>query len=143
MIKFRRILGVITLASLGFAGLLATEPTAKASDDCKNVKFKVKNSHKSNRAIKLLKVEFFDKGDGKWRTEDLANLDCAQGETCTTKGDNLTDVEAEKITKIRFQYRYKEADGDWSKPVESKIKDVQGDSTCNANKTYGPFTIAG
>lgn len=143
MNKTRRILGIITLTALGFAGLLATEPTAKASGTCKNVKFKVKNNHKDKRAIKLLKVKFYDKGDGKWRTEDLANLECAYNDTCKTAGDNLTDVEAEKISKVRFVYRYKEADKDWSDEVESGNKDVSGDETCNANKVYGPFNIDG
>jgi hypothetical protein len=113
--------------------------TTFAADACKNVKFKFTNNHDSGKSITVLRVKYFNKANGQWQTEDIANKVCAQGATCTTGGDNLRDSEGEDLTKFRFIYKYTEKDGDLSDEVEGGDK-VPDNPTCNANRTYGPGT---
>ena len=120
--------------------LMSSAAIAHASDLCKNVKFKVTNKHNSGGTIELHQVKYFNKANGLWKTEGLAkDIDCNQGQTCTTGGENLTDSEGEDLTKFHFIYRYKgtHASDNWSDYVEGGDK-VPDNPTCYANKTYGP-----
>ncbi len=140
--QLKRILTVLSLAAAFGTTSLAMQPTAEAGNACKRVKFKFKNEHRFNSKIKVTKVKVYDQGDGRWRTENVSDKECNQGSTCTTSGDNLTNLEQERITKIRFIYKYLEADGDWSDEVEGGDK-VPSNPVCRADRTYGPFTITG
>src|SRR5690606_1408324 len=108
--QLKRILTVLSLAAAFGTTSLAMQPTAEAGNACKRVKFKFKNEHRFNSKIKVTKVKVYDQGDGRWRTENVSDKECNQGSTCTTSGDNLTNLEQERITKIRFIYKYLEAD---------------------------------
>jgi hypothetical protein len=130
--------GNYVLTGLVAIGLIwGAANTTFAADACRNVKFKFTNKHDSGKSITVLKVKYFNKANGKWQTEDIANEVCAQGATCTTNGDNLRDAEGEDLTKFRFIYKYTEQDGDLSDEVEGGDK-VPDNPTCNANRTYGP-----
>ena len=137
-----------TMGLAVFSILMSSASIAHAGDACKNVKFKFTNKHNSGGKIEVHQVKYFNKANGAWQTEDLNDFDCAQGKTCTTTGDNLGDSEGEELTKIRFIYRYKgpKSTDNWSDYVEGGDK-IPDDSTCFANKTYGPgdkgFTIFG
>jgi hypothetical protein len=149
-------LGLLLLAAA--FGATAPLPTF-AGDACRNVKFKVTNNHSSGKTIIVKRVKYFNKADGRWRTEvvnqnfslsvddplwaeigPLGPLDknpgliCKHGRECTTGGDNLSDAEGEPLTKFRFIYIY-DAAGKWSGEVESADKEP-ANPTCNANKTY-------
>lgn len=137
-----------TMGLMVLSILVSSATIAHASDTCKNVKFKFTNKHNSGGMIELHQVKYFNKANGEWRTEDVKSLDCAQGHTCTTSGDNLTDSEGEELTKFHFVYRYKgtKSTDNWSDYVEGGDK-IPDDPTCFANKVYGPgttgFTIFG
>jgi len=119
--------------------LMSGSAIAHASDTCKDVKFKFTNKHNSGGIIEMHQIKYFNKANGEWKTEDLHDLDCNQGKTCTTLGDNLKDAEGEDLTKIRFIYRYKgtKSTDNWSDYVEGGDK-VPDNPTCFADKTYGP-----
>ena len=71
--------------------LMSSAAIAHASDLCKNVKFKVTNKHNSGGTIELHQVKYFNKANGLWKTEGLAkDIDCNQGQTCTTGGETDT-----------------------------------------------------
>jgi hypothetical protein len=127
----------MTIAVLSI--LMSGAVIAHASDTCKDVKFKFTNKHNSGGTIEMHQIKYFNKANGEWKTEDLNDIDCKQGKTCTTLGDNLKDAEGEELTKIRFIYRYKgtHSTDNWSDYVEGGDK-VPDDPTCFANKTYGP-----
>jgi hypothetical protein len=133
--------------------------TDRTGDACKNVKFRVTNDHSSGKTIIIKRVKYFNKSDGRWRTEvvnqncslkddptlleamtPLGTLErnpgliCRHGHECTTAGDNLGDAEGEPLTKFRFIYIY-EAAGKRSGEVESGDKEPGG-PTCFANKVY-------
>src|SRR5215471_16403498 len=133
----RHLKGTLSLVALSI--LVSGAAIAHASDTCTNVKFKFTNQHNSGGTIEVRQVEYFNKANGKWKTEDVKVFDCPQGHTCTTSGDNLTDSEGEELTKFQFIYRYKgtHASDNWSDDVPGDIK-TPDDPTCYANRTYGP-----
>lgn len=111
-------------------------------DACKNVKFSVKNQHNSGGQIEIREVTYYNKANGKWQTEQVANKLINQGATGTTNGDDLKDSEGEQITKVKFKYKYKPtgAGANWSDEITS-AEFVPSSSVCNANRTYGAFTL--
>ncbi len=141
MSKLKNVVVALTMTTLCGAALLTLEPRAKAGDACQNVHFKYVNERSTT--IKVKSVEFYNKNAGKWRTEDVVNEECAPNATCSTNGDNLADAEGDDITKVKFNYVYKEADGDWSDLFHGGEKTVSGSTECNANRTYGTFDITG
>jgi hypothetical protein len=128
-----------TMALVALSILMSSAAIAHAGDACKNVKFKVTNKHDSGGIIELHQVKYFNKANGEWKTEDLNDIDCKNGKTCTTTGDNLKDAEGEDLTKFHFIYRYKgtKSTDNWSDYVEGGDK-VPDNPTCFANKVYGP-----
>jgi hypothetical protein len=143
MNALKSILGVVGFSLVAALSIAGSPADAEAgSTTCKSVRFSFTNKHVDKRSIKVVKVKYFDTYDNQWRTEEVSNIDCAFGKTCTTKGDDLTDVEGQKITKIRFIYKYEERDGQWSKEFEGGDKEPS-DPICRADRTYGPFEITG
>jgi len=134
--NFKVTMGVLVAA----AALTGGASTLQASDTCSNVHFSVTNQRSAT--IKLLRVIFKNSDSGKTRTENLSNLECAAGRTCTTSGDNLTDAEGRNLSSAQFVFRHREGDGDWSDEVTSANFAIPAaQQRCSAGKTYGPFTI--
>ncbi|MCI0391476.1 MAG: hypothetical protein MOB07_22265 [Acidobacteria bacterium] len=108
-------------------------------DACQNVSFKFTNRHDSGGQIKFQRIKFLNRANGNWQTEDVNNVVCNQGATCTTTGNRLRDAEGEDLTKFRLVYKYKGtgAAANWSDEVQSGVLEPTN-PTCNANKTYGP-----
>ena len=121
------------------ANPIARTAGAPAGDACRNVSFKFTNSHSSGGQIKFQRIKYFNQANGNWQTEDVTNVVCNQGGTCSTNGNNLRDSEGEALTRFRLVYKYKPtgAGANWSDEVESAVFEP-GNSTCRANKTYGP-----
>lgn len=129
---------------------LANPSVAEAGDACKNVKFKYTNKHNSGKPIRVVKVKYFNKDNGKWQTEDVHNEKCSQGETCVTNGDNLRDSEGVDLTKVRFIYNQEltvteyNARGEPLRSYDTWTRNIEGgdktptNPTCWANRTYGP-----
>ena len=139
----------IAVAIAAFAALQfgnQATPSVQAAplfgDACKNVKFTVKNQHNSGGQIEIRQVEYFNKANGKWQTEDIPNQVINQGATFTTNGDDLKDSEGEQITKIKYRYKYKGTGrgANWSDEIVSN-EFVPSSPVCNANRTYGTFTL--
>lgn len=115
--------------------LMALSGTAAfAGDACKNVKFQFKNQR--GRTIRVYKVDYFNTANNKTQTEDVKNLECASGSTCTTSGDNLTDSEGEDLTNFVFWFNDKEDDGDWSSTNVHTQNKVPVTRKCSADMTY-------
>lgn len=136
------------LAGTAAVLVVGVSPAALAADDlCKNVSFRFSNDHRDRRAIKVIKVQYHNVVNDRNPTVELTATECNFGATCTTPGVDLKDVEGNNIKDIKFEYRYKERDGDWSDrtmlgagPYSDSRKE------CRANKTYGqnaPFVITG
>lgn len=137
-------LGIATFSAFQFDTQITPNTTVKAAapmfgDACKDVKFKFTNNHNSGGEIEVRQVKYYNKANGKWQNEDVNNVNCGKGKTCTTNGDNLSDSEGEQLTKIKFVYKYKPTGkgANWSDEVES-TEFVPNNPTCNAGKTYGP-----
>ncbi|MFN7931451.1 MAG: hypothetical protein U0Y68_26685 [Blastocatellia bacterium] len=99
--------GIAAVSALKINSLTTVQAAAPLfGDACKNVKFTVKNQHNSGGQIEIREVQYFNKANGKWQTEQVANKTANQGATVTTNGDDLKDSEGEQITKIKFKYKY-------------------------------------
>lgn len=111
-------------------------------DACKNVKFSVKNQHNSGGQIEIREVQYYNKANGKWQTEQVSNKIANQNQVVTTNGDDLKDSEGEQITKVKFKYKYKGTGrgANWSDEIVSN-EFVPGSPVCNAGRTYGTFTL--
>lgn len=110
---------------------------------CQDVTFTVNNGHYTGKIIKIKKVKYWDDTANSSNTEDVVDINCGTGKTCTTLGDDLGSIAEDRLlhdlTNIQFQYQYKEADGDWSTPVWSK-KFVPTDTECRNDRNYGGST---
>lgn len=107
---------------------------------CQDVTFTVQNGHRTNDLIKIKKVKYLDVTANSTNTEDVVDITCSAGSTCTTLGDDLgSTLEARlghDLTNVQFQFQYKELDGDWSDPVWSK-KFKPTDLECRNDRNYG------
>ncbi len=138
-------LGIATFTALNFNPNPHSTVQAAApffGDACKNVKFSVKNQHNSGGQIEIREVQYFNKANGKWQTEEVANKVANQGATVTTNGDDLKDSEGEQITKVKFKYKYLPTGRgtNWSDEIVS-AEFVPSSPVCNANRSYGTFTL--
>lgn len=107
-------------------------------DECKNVSFLVKNNT-SEFAIYITKVKYFNRNSGKWKTENVSEVRCDQGVTCTVGGqDDLADAKDDDITKISFIYNYY-LNGYAAKKSQNKESKVFNPSSpkCNEGKVFG------
>lgn len=115
------------------------EPVVVFGDACRRVSFKFTNRHNSGGQIKFQRIRYYNRANGRWQSEDVSNLICNQGQTCTTNNNNLRDSEGEDITKIRLVFKYKPASAgaNWSDEVQTGDL-IPTNPTCNADRTYGP-----
>jgi hypothetical protein len=90
-----RLLAITVLAAL------ATASAPAFADTCKDVKFKVTNNHSEGREIEIRKVKYFNPHTGRTHTEDVGNLMCSHGGTCTTRGDNIANAKNVDLNSIR------------------------------------------
>jgi hypothetical protein len=137
------ILGALAISLPRFGSEVQATPVASPAggtfgDACRNVTFKFKNEHNSGGKIKFQRIKYFNQANGDWQTEDVNNVECNQGATCATNGNNLRDSEGERLTKFRLIYKYLPtgAGANWSDEVESGVFEPNT-PTCNANRQYG------
>ena len=121
------------LASLALSTSLLCAGPAMADQKCKSVDLEVTNEY--GKQIKVLKVNYRDKDDKKWRDNDLSNTTISDNVTKTIDED-LEYVGNETIPKMQVQFRYKEQDGDWSDRVWSNVTTGLGGANCVKNKDY-------
>lgn len=138
-------LGIATFTALQFNAHVTTSVQAAApffGDACKNVKFSVKNQHNSGGQIEIREVQYFNKANGKWQTEQVSNKVASQSATVTTNGDDLKDSEGEQITKVKFKYKFLPTGrgANWSDEIVS-AEFIPSSPVCNANRSYGTFTL--
>ncbi len=107
-------------------------------DACTNVTFSGVNKHNQNGQIKMMAVKVYNRASGNWHTIDLPGKIYAQGESFTTKANNIPDAEGEDLTKVKFVYEWKGKGrgATWSSEVSSK-EFSPASPTCNANKSFG------
>ena len=134
-------------AALAAALVMSISGAASADNDkCRNVRFRVTNEHSTGKKILITAVKYHDVVNNKQVTKGIANVECKIHETCYTSEKDLKDVEGTNINNIRFVYKYKELDSDWSDEVTSKAFDANN-ATCRADRIYGPaptgFVITG
>jgi hypothetical protein len=126
---------------LFYFGAAVAAMTAPAfADACKDVKFKVTNSHFEGRDIEIRQVKYFNPHTGNTHTEDVKNLVCKHGSTCTTDGDNLANAKNVDLNSIQVVFRYREHDNDWSGEFQTR-KFVPAYRKCTEGKTYGPIVV--
>lgn len=115
--------------------------SAAAADACKNVKFTVTNDHFEGRDIEIRKIKFTNPHNGgKEQTEDVKNLVCHHGSTCTTAGDNLSNADKVDLRGIKVVFAYKEHDGQWSKEFTTQPFTPKYPK-CGDNSKYGPIVV--
>jgi hypothetical protein len=119
--------------ALGIAG-----PVLAAT--CQDITFTVKNDHYTGDEIKIKKVKYRDTTSATNNTEDVVDITCQHGNTCTTLGDDLGSLVEPRLghdlSNVQFYYSYREADGDWSTPLWSK-KFKPTDKECTNGRNYG------
>ncbi len=138
------ILSALAISLPKFESNVRANPAAETAsvpvgDACRNISFKFTNQLSSGGQIKFQRIKFRNKATGNWYTENVNNMTCNHGKTCTTSGNNLRDSEGEDLTKFILVYRFKSpgAAANWSDEVESVVFEPTN-PTCNANRTYGP-----
>ena len=107
---------------------------------CQAITFTVHNSHYTGDEIKIKKVKYRDLTAATNNTEDVIDITCQFGSTCTTYGDDLGSVVEGRLGhdlgNIQFYYSYREADGQWSPLMWSK-KFKPTDQECTNGRNYG------
>ena len=87
--------------------------------------------------IDIDKVKFYNRNSGKWKTENVKETHCYQGEACTVGGkDNLADAKDDDITKIIFIYFTRDDNYKKGAEKESKIF-APASPKCKEGKVYG------
>lgn len=107
---------------------------------CQDVTFTFKNSHYTGKEIKIKKVKYRDTTAASTNTEDVVDITCQFGNTCSTLGDDLGSLVEDRLghnlSNMQFYYSYREADGQWSLPLWSpKFKPT--DKECTNGRDYG------
>lgn len=128
------------MALLLLSAAIVVAPQARAADACKNVKFRITNSHVEGREIEIRRIEYRNPHAGGVRSEEVKNLVCKHGVTCTTAGDDLANAQNVDLADIKVVFRHKEADGDWSdeyitQPFQPAYR------KCVRDKLYGPIVV--
>lgn len=116
----------------------SSESGSGAGDACKNVSFLVKNNT-GHSGIYIKKVKYYNRNSKKWRTEDVKELVCVRGTTCTVGGqDDLADADDDDITKIVFIYNYYSSIDVANKSENKESKEfVPSSPKCKEGKVYG------
>lgn len=114
--------------------LLGCTVLGYAGDACKDVRFLIKNQRPNT--IRITKVEYFNAANGKTQSEDVPNLECGSGSTCTTGGDSLRDAEGEDLSSFVFFFNDRESDGGWSNNDIKTQKKNPITKKCAAGMTY-------
>jgi hypothetical protein len=131
------------------AAIVLTLPALATADGdkCKNVRFRITNEHATHKTILITAVSYHDVVNNKDVTKGLKNLECDYQKTCLTDDKDLSDVEGTDIKNIRFEFKSKEGDGDWSDKKMSGSFNATNSAECKADRTYGPppkgFVIGG
>lgn len=134
-------MNVLPLTPLLALAVLAAAPAAWA-DTCKDVKFKVTNQHAEGRQIEIRKVKYYNPHTRRTHTEDVQNMRCAHGGTCTTRGDNLADALNVDLNDIQIVFAYQERDGDWSRDFQTQPFKPTYRKCTNSGKVYGPIVVS-
>jgi len=129
------------LAVVAAAAAAALAQPAVA-DTCKNVKFKVTNNHAEGRQIEIRKVKYYNPHTRRTHTEDVKNMRCAHGGTCTTGGDNLGDALNVDLNDIQVVFVYEERDGQWSREFQTQPFKPTYRKCTNSDKVYGPVVVS-
>lgn len=90
--------------ALVFAMLTLSVQAVVADQKCKSVDIKFRND--VPRSIKILKFEYYDVEDAKWRTEDVWNFFQIQGATSGKIDRTLEYVGNEKISQFKVHYKW-------------------------------------
>jgi len=124
--------GVAALCVLALPGISLAD-----KDKCKGVRFRLTNEHVSHKKILITSVSYHDVVNNKKVTKGLKNFECNYQETCLTPEKNLLDVEGNDINNIRFEYKRREKDNQWSKPETTQPFDAVNNAECKADRIYG------
>lgn len=123
------------------AGACAASASTAMAASCKNAKFKVTNNHVEGREIEIRKVKYFNPHTGNTHTEDVKNLVCKHGSTCTTAGDNIANAKNVDLNSIQVVFKFRERDNDWSDEFQTQ-KFVPAYRKCTEGKVYGPIVVS-
>jgi hypothetical protein len=137
---------MFALAMTLLLGPLTIQPAASqiGPDSCKNVKFQFVNNLPDGEIVRIKKVEYHHAVKDNWRTEVVSfpgNGECANGEKCTTTGDNLADSKGVRLDtfKLHYQWRLNQNGANWSDTIISPLpfNEATGFQECTEGKTYG------
>jgi hypothetical protein len=138
------ILGAITLGLPKLKIDVKANPVAKpaaaqiGNDACRRVSFRFRNMHNSGGRIRFQRIRYFNPENNRVQTENVNNVECAQGATCTTTDNNLRDSEGVRLTRFMLIYRFLPPGpgNNWSNEVESGWF-VPNQPVCHADREYG------
>lgn len=135
---------LLSAIACAFATAVLPQAALADNDQCRNVSFRFTNNHQTHRDIKVVQVRYHNVVNDTRPTVNVANVVCAYGQTCTTPGIDLRDVEGNNIKDITFIYREKDRQGNWMEPWSRGAGPFDPQNKqCRANRDYGPFAITG
>ena len=130
--KYRALLAAALIAAAG--------PALSAA--CPDVKFKVTNNHAEGRDIEIRRIRFYNPHTRNTQTEDVRNLVCGHGRTCTTHGDNLANALNVDLNSVQVVFAYRERDGDWSDEFQTRPFVPSHRKCTKDGKVYGPIVVS-
>ena len=126
----------VSLLSLVMALSLLGGAAYAFAGACQNVDFAVKND--SGAKIRALKIEYKTKQDGKWRTEQIPNVEVPNGQKVqVAENQSLQYIEGHDMTNLKLHYQQWCGSAGWSKTFTYTDSDL-ADPRCNSNsgKSY-------
>ena len=128
-------MNVKNVASMSVVLMVLSIATHALADNCKDPKVEVVNDRSA--AIKVAKFQYFDSCDGKWRTEDVSNVEIEAGKSHTFT-DDLGYVGNCKITKFKFYRALRQSTGSGYSSYEwgGELTPDGGAKTCNTGVKF-------
>lgn len=124
----------------GIAALVSATGTAHAfGNACKNVKFSVDNNYE--RGVTVTKVELWSESEGRWLSDDFKDIVVPKGakDFVVRKSENVEHAENDRITKIRYHYKYEV----WGPMGEIPIRKDTVRYTSTDTSIADPICVAG
>jgi hypothetical protein len=127
----------LAVASLALA-LTASQAYA-FGNACKNVNFSVDNNFTAADGVTVTGVDLWSQSEGRWLYNDFKNVYVPFGKRdfVVRKGENVEYAENDRITAIRYYYKYEQLIEGKSKTVHATSTDTSiVDQVCVADRWY-------
>jgi hypothetical protein len=134
----------IAVASLAL--MLGASQAYAFGNACKNVNFSVDSNFTQGDGVTVTSVELWSQSEGRWLYNDFKNVFVPNGarDFVVRKGENVEYAENDRITAIKYNYKYDQLIEGKSKTVHASSTDPSiTDQVCVADRWYkGTINVA-